>query len=146
MLLSIDSASERPIYEQITDGVRRAVVRGELRVGEKLPPASEVAIGLGVNKHTVLHAYQVLRDEGLIDLRRGRGAVVTHAVTRIAELQADVQALVERAVARGIGPGVLTAMIEGSDPPPATGKRRREDRQREEPPPRERGRQTEGAA
>ncbi len=117
MLLSIDAASDRPIYEQIIDGVRRSAVRGELRVGEKLPPASEVAIGLGINKHTVLRAYQALRDEGLIDLRRGRGAVATPALTVVAELGAEVEALVERAASRGIGRGMLAAMIEGADPP-----------------------------
>ena len=96
MLLSIDTASERPIYEQIADAVRRAVARGEILAGEKLPPASDVATGLDVNKHTVLRAYQELRDEGLVDLRRGRGAVVTRIATEIVGLHRDVEVLARK--------------------------------------------------
>ncbi|NLB47458.1 MAG: GntR family transcriptional regulator, partial [Microbacteriaceae bacterium] len=79
MLVTIDALSDRPIYEQIADAVRFAIGAGSLLAGEKLPPADDVATGLGVNKHTVLRAYQLLRDDGLVDLRRGRGAVVTGA-------------------------------------------------------------------
>ena len=71
MLLSVDTASERPIYEQIADAVRRAVARGEILAGEKLPPASEVATGLDVNKHTVLRAYQTLVTLALRSHRAG---------------------------------------------------------------------------
>lgn len=116
MLLKIDAASERPIYEQIADGVRRAVARGEILSGEKLPPASEVAIGLDVNKHTVLHAYQVLRDEGLVDLRRGRGAVVTKIATEVVGLHREVEALVVRAAALGIGKEALASLVLGASP------------------------------
>ena len=97
MLLSVDTASDRPIYEQIADAIRQAVARGEILAGEKLPPASEIAIGLDVNKHTVLRAYQALRNEGLVDLRRGRGAVVTRIATEVVGLHRDVEALVARA-------------------------------------------------
>lgn len=45
-----------------------------------MPLAREVAESLGVNVHTVLRGYQRLRDEGLIELRRGRGAAITAAV------------------------------------------------------------------
>ena len=50
---------------------------GDLRAGDRLAPARDVADGLGINLHTVLRGYQELRDEGLIELRRGRGAVIT---------------------------------------------------------------------
>ena len=114
MLLSIDTASERLIYEQIADAVRRAVARGEILAGEKLPPASDVATGLDVNKHTVLRAYQELRDEGLIDLRRGRGAVVTRIATEIVGLHRDVEALVSRAAALGIGRQALASLVSSA--------------------------------
>mgnify|MGYP000947013248 FL=1 len=114
MLLSIDTASERPIYEQIADAVRRAVARGEILAGEKLPPASDVATGLDVNKHTVLRAYQELRDEGLVDLRRGRGAVVTRIATEIVGLHRDVEVLVSRAAALGIGRQALASLVSSA--------------------------------
>lgn len=114
MLLSVDTASERPIYEQIADAVRRAVAKGEILAGEKLPPASEVAIGLDVNKHTVLRAYQTLRNEGLIDLRRGRGAVVTKIANEVVELHRDVESLVASAASLGISRQALASLVASS--------------------------------
>ncbi len=76
MLLRIDPSAPVDLFEQIAAGLRRAIVHGEVRGGERLPPARELAGSLGVNMHTVLRAYGRLRDEGLVELRRGRGAVV----------------------------------------------------------------------
>jgi GntR family transcriptional regulator len=90
MLFTIDPASPVPLAEQIAARVRGAIARGEAVAGDRLPPARELAGALEVNMHTVLRAYAVLREEGLIDLRRGRGAVVRDHVdagrTRLVEL------------------------------------------------------------
>lgn len=111
MLIRIDAASERPIYAQISDSLRASIAAQRIRAGEALPPAREIAEGLGVNAHTVLRAYQELRDEGLVDLRRGRGAVVTGAAPGLVALHSDVAELVARARALGISSGTLAAMI-----------------------------------
>ena len=79
--------------------------------GDRLPSAREVAAALEVNVHTVLRAYQDLRDEGLVDLRRGRGAVVTDNAGLSPELLADIQALVAEARRLGVGVGTLTALL-----------------------------------
>jgi GntR family transcriptional regulator len=76
MLFRVDPASPVGLAEQIAAGVRGALVDGELQPGERLPPAREVAAGLDVNVHTVLRGYAMLRDEGLIELRRRRGAQI----------------------------------------------------------------------
>ncbi len=109
--MRIDAAKDQPIYAQIADSVRASVSNGSLKAGEKLPPAGDIAIGLGVNKHTVLRAYQELRDEGLIDLRRGRGAVVTQLADGIAELHLDAQRLATRAEQLGVAPATLASMV-----------------------------------
>ncbi|MDR0435395.1 MAG: GntR family transcriptional regulator [Propionibacteriaceae bacterium] len=80
MLFRIDRRSSVPLFEQIVSQLRLAIAEGELRLGERLPSAGELANALGMNGHTVLHAYQVLRDEGVIELRRGRGAVVIREI------------------------------------------------------------------
>lgn len=77
MLIRVDPSSSVPLGDQVAASVRRAISEGRVRSGERLPPARDVAEALGVNVHTVLRGYQRLRDDGLIDLRRGRGAVVT---------------------------------------------------------------------
>ncbi|MFJ9130011.1 GntR family transcriptional regulator [Streptomyces sp. NPDC102340] len=56
--------------------MRRALADGALNPGARLPAAREVARLLDVNVHTILRVYQQSRDEHLIDLRHGRGAVV----------------------------------------------------------------------
>ncbi len=112
MLLRVDPASAVPLFEQLAASVRTELVRGGLRAGDRLPSAKEVAAALDVNLHTVLRAYQSLRDEGVIDLRRGRGAVVTERATGYADLHREIPRLVEHAKALGIGSAALAAMIK----------------------------------
>ena len=111
MLIRVDPSSEAPIFEQLAASVRAEVARGTLVSGDRLPSARELAESLEVNLHTVLHAYQELRDEGLVDLRRGRGAVITDQAVANLELQAAVRELVAEARSRGVGLAAVVALI-----------------------------------
>jgi GntR family transcriptional regulator len=75
--LTIDTASRTPIYEQLADGLKALIARGELREGVTLPPVRQLASDLGVNLNTVAVAYRQLQDEGLITVKHGSGAVVS---------------------------------------------------------------------
>jgi GntR family transcriptional regulator len=116
MLIRIDPDSTRPLFEQIAASVRGDVLAGRLRPGDRLPAAREVADAVDVNVHTALRAYQELRDEGLIDLRRGRGAVVSASAAPLAELADEIAALVRRAAELGLTPATLAALIKEMTP------------------------------
>ncbi|HEX7738164.1 MAG TPA: GntR family transcriptional regulator, partial [Marmoricola sp.] len=79
---------------------------GELGPGDRLPSARPLADSLDVNMHTVLRAYGALRDEGLIELRRGRGAQVragaAHELSGHAELRSQIDELVRQATRLGV--------------------------------------------
>lgn len=79
MIIRTDPSDPTPIYRQIALQTAAQIRDGTLARGERLPTAAELARSLDVNRNTTLQAYRLLRDEGLIDLRRGRGAVVRAA-------------------------------------------------------------------
>jgi GntR family transcriptional regulator len=75
-LIAIDSADPRPIYVQIVDEVRRAVVVGSLKPNEPIPSVRQLASELGVNPNTVKQAYQELERLGVTYVERGNGTYV----------------------------------------------------------------------
>jgi len=121
VLLRIDPTSPEPLFAQLATQVRGAVLRGEVRPGARLPAAREVAAALDVNLHTVLRAYQDLRDEGLIELRRGRGAVVTeHGARDLDPVHDAVAALVAAARGAGLAPGTTLGLLKDALTPEET--------------------------
>ncbi|MDP9049131.1 MAG: GntR family transcriptional regulator [Acidobacteriota bacterium] len=76
MFLTLQSDDKRPIYQQITDGIKALIARGDLREGMTLPSVRQVAGDLGVNLNTVAVAYRQLQDEGFANVRHGAGAVI----------------------------------------------------------------------
>jgi GntR family transcriptional regulator len=113
MLFVVDPGAAASLADQIAAQVRGAIGRGDLAVGQRLPPARDLAGALAVNVHTVLRAYGELRDEGLIELRRGRGAVVRAGVeadqVRLRDLAREFVAAARRL---GLRPADITAIIE----------------------------------
>ncbi|MET0725383.1 MAG: GntR family transcriptional regulator [Leifsonia sp.] len=110
MIIRIDPASSVPLFEQLASAVRSEIVAGRLGEGERLPAARELAASLDVNVHTVLHAYQALRDEGMLELRRGRGAVVAARpeLGRVAEI---VTVLGTEARRLSLAPDTVIALV-----------------------------------
>lgn len=111
MFVTIDTNAATPVFDQIAGQIATQVASGRLRVGERLPAARDLADALGVNVHTVLHAYQRLRDEEIVDLRRGRGAVVIGAPAT-ERLHRAIVSVVAEARACGVRLGALIALIK----------------------------------
>ena len=96
IFLKVDFGSSQSIHEQLAGQLRTSIARGDLAAGERLSPAREIAGSLGVNVHTLLRAFKILREEGLLEVRRGRGTIVTSQtpcqvklVERVRELVAE---------------------------------------------------------
>ncbi|MEV4987949.1 GntR family transcriptional regulator [Pseudarthrobacter sp. LMD1-1-1.1] len=105
MILNVDLAADLPIYQQIRDQIVEAIAHGALTEGSPLPPTRTLAADFGINFHTVNKAYDLLRQEGLIRLSRGTGAVVTAAATDQllpSDWTARARTLLAEAVARGM--------------------------------------------
>ena len=82
MLVNLDPEDGRPLYLQIMDDVRRAIVVGTLQAEDPLPSVRELATELVVNPRTVLQAYQELEREGVVYMQRGQGTFVSPGVKR----------------------------------------------------------------
>ncbi|HEV2992197.1 MAG TPA: GntR family transcriptional regulator [Candidatus Angelobacter sp.] len=76
MYLTIDTRDARPIYQQVVDGIKEVIARGELKEGTSLPPVRQLAADLGVNLNTIATAYRELQKDGLIVVKHGSGSVV----------------------------------------------------------------------
>jgi len=96
VLIRVDPGSPAPLYQQIAQQIRGALAAGALVSGERLPPARDLAVALQVNVQTVLRAYAELRDEQLVEVRRGRGVTVLGQPDR-AGLADQVRRLIEAA-------------------------------------------------
>jgi GntR family transcriptional regulator len=99
------------LHEQVAAEIRRAIAEGEARPGERLPPARDLAAVLGVNTNTVLRALRQLRDEGLLEFRRGRGVTVLAGPEQSA-LIAQARDLVQLARHHGYRLDELLDLIE----------------------------------
>ncbi|HEY2734646.1 MAG TPA: GntR family transcriptional regulator [Polyangiales bacterium] len=111
MNVKLDASDPANLHEQVAGAIRRAIAEGEAAPGERLPPARDLAAVLEVNTNTVLRALRLLRDEGLLEFRRGRRVTVVGTPDR-GLLIAKTRELVELARANGYQRGELIALIE----------------------------------
>ena len=109
--VKIDPQDPLELHEQVAAELRRAIADGEAVPGDRLPPAKDLAAELGVNTNTVLRALRELRDEGLLEFRRGRGITVTGSPERGAVV-ARARELVEFARGQGYRPDELARIIQ----------------------------------
>jgi len=109
--VKVDRGDSLELHEQVAAEIRRAIADGEAKPGERLPPARDLAAVLGVNANTVLRALRDLRDEGLLEFRRGRGITVTGTPERGAIVE-RTRELLHFARAQGYKPDELIDIIQ----------------------------------
>ena len=78
MQFKIDNASDRPVYQQIADQIKRDIASGKLCTGEKIPTVRELAGQLVINPNTIGKAYRMLEQQGIITTRPGAGAFIAN--------------------------------------------------------------------
>jgi GntR family transcriptional regulator len=109
--VKVNRADPTDLYEQVAAEIRRAIADGEAKPGDRLPPTRDLAAVLGVNANTVFRALRLLREEGLLEFRRGRGVSVVGSPERGAVVQ-RAKELVEFARRQGYPVDELIAIIE----------------------------------
>jgi 2-aminoadipate transaminase len=102
--ITIERNNGVPLYQQICQGLREAILSGELPEGIRLPTERALAQELGINRTTVMNAYHELASEGLIEGHVGRGTLVKRSY-----LHQDQDALEDDM------PSWLLGLAEGED-------------------------------
>lgn len=110
--VEVDPSDPLPLHEQVAAEIRRAIAEGEAAPGERLPPARYLAEVLGVNHNTVIRALHTLRDEGILEFRRGRGITVLGDAPERSALMAKAKELVRLARRQGYRHDELVALLE----------------------------------
>jgi DNA-binding transcriptional regulator YhcF (GntR family) len=96
LAIEIHTDSPLPVYRQIADALRHHLVAARLKPGDLLPPVRQLAVDLGVHFNTVAQAYRILADEGWVDLKRRRGALVLERTAPRRRDEPRVDALLTR--------------------------------------------------
>jgi GntR family transcriptional regulator len=109
-LRKVDRDSDRLLHEQVAASIRRAIADGEALPGERIPQAKDLAHVLGVNTNTVLRAIRILRDEGLLEVGRGKSTTVAGTPERGAVV-ARARALIEFGAKQGYAREELIAIL-----------------------------------
>jgi GntR family transcriptional regulator len=110
MFLTLQDNDKRPIYQQIADGIKALIARGNLPEGTTLPSVRQVAADLGINLNTVAVAYRQLQEEGFVAVRHGAGAVIAPRTPRVvdpAELLKPLRTALTQLILAGLSaPGI----------------------------------------
>jgi GntR family transcriptional regulator len=109
--VKVDRYDSMPLHDQVAAVIRRDIANGDVGPGERLPPAHDMAAVLGVHTNTVLRALRTLRDEGVLEFRRGRGVTVSGEPER-GVIWAQAQELLAQARRLGLQREDVVSIIE----------------------------------
>jgi DNA-binding transcriptional regulator YhcF (GntR family) len=113
VFIELDLQSDTPLYTQLADQLTEGIASGELKPGDPLPSIRRLAEDLGINLHTVNKAYNLLKQEGLLQVHRKTGVIVQPdgmpGVTEAfeAKLRRQLRSLAAAAAVRGMAEEVF---------------------------------------
>lgn len=88
--MSIEFDNNLPIYLQIMNHMKKQIVVGKLKAGDKIPSVRELAVELQINPNTVQRTFQELEREQIVETKRGLGRYVTSEVDKIMEIKKEM--------------------------------------------------------
>jgi GntR family transcriptional regulator len=110
-LREVDRGELTLLHEQVASEIRRAIADGEAMPGQRIPQAKDLAKVLNVNTNTVLRALRLLRDEGLVEMGRGRAIIVAGSPGRTIVVE-KLRELIAFARTQGYRPDELVTMMQ----------------------------------
>jgi GntR family transcriptional regulator len=87
--MRIDPSSQTPVFKQIAEYLRSSIAAGIYRPDEPLPSKRVLGMKLGVNPHTVQHAYEDLQKQGLVQARKGSGMYMAESGIALAQTNSE---------------------------------------------------------
>ncbi|MDK8191419.1 GntR family transcriptional regulator [Paenibacillus sp. UMB7766-LJ446] len=88
--MSIEFDNNLPIYLQIMQYIKRQIVTGTLKAGDKIPSVRELAAELQINPNTVQRTFQELEREEVVETKRGLGRYVTSEESKIMTIKKEM--------------------------------------------------------
>lgn len=114
--MSIEFDSKTPIYVQIMESIKRDVVTGKLKGGDKLPSVRELSETFKVNPNTIQRTYQELERENITFTQRGLGTFITENSSKLSEIKTEmakgiINSFINGMKQLGYRPEELTSLI-----------------------------------
>jgi GntR family transcriptional regulator/MocR family aminotransferase len=118
-VISVDRRASDPLHKQIYDGFRAAIVRGDLRPGQRVPSSRALTVELALSRIPVLNAYAQLLAEGYFETRAGSGTFISEALPESLTVCKD--RVPQRSAAAGPRPVARRALRDPFERPPWSG-------------------------
>ncbi|MCL7748902.1 MULTISPECIES: GntR family transcriptional regulator [Halalkalibacter] len=94
--------SSQPIYSQLAERIKKQILRGELKPGDKLPSVREMGIQASVNPNTVQRTYRELEGMKIVETKRGQGTFVTENEQTLHEMREQLKEVEISAFVKGM--------------------------------------------
>ena len=111
--MSTDAEEVVPVYLRVASELRREIAEGEVKPGERLPPARDLAAVMDVNQNTMFRALRLLRDEGILEFQRGRGISVSGDAPGLSDVVARCRELLGYSIRLGYRKDEVIQIMEG---------------------------------